>query len=103
MWWKEPPDLKHNICAGHYEIFIFQNVGLYLFIYFFLFQIKSKHGPVEWTPQKIPSVLQNVTNGGEKKKNPSTALQKKIKLSWFASKAGAGKGKKLFLVEGISF
>lgn len=102
MWWKEPPDLKHNICAGHYEIFIFQNVGLYLFISF--------------SNERVNTVLLNGLRrryhlfykmsqmGGRKKKEKSLdRLTKEIKLSWFASNAGAGKGKKLFLVEGISF
>lgn len=70
---------------------------IYLFIFFFKW--KSKHSPVERTPQKIPSVLQNVTNGGKKEKEKSLdRLTEEIKLSWFASKAGTGKGKKLFLV-----
>lgn len=78
MWWKEPPDLKHNICAGHYEIFIFQNVGLYLFISF------------SFSNERVNTVLLNglrrryhlfykmsQMGGRKKKKNPSTALQRK--------------------------
>lgn len=68
------PEARH-FCWTLWNIYLPKCWALFIYFFFF-FKWKSKHSPVERTPQKIPSVLQHVTNG-KKKKNPSTALQRK--------------------------
>lgn len=103
MWWKEPPDLKHNICAGHYEIFIFQNLGLCLFICFSFSNERVNTGLLNGLRRRY-HLFYKMSQMGKNRKIPRPPYKgNKIKLvclqgrSWKREKAVFGGGDQLLI------